>query len=188
MNVEKMSVFLKRVHFVRLVLFLILLNAVVLALLVLPNKAKIEKLQASYADLRTQAAKEESGKRNLQERLHKLQDAQKDLETIYKEKLVTKEKGVPDIRLELESLTQSLQVRKRDFSYSYKPLPDFGLQEFTLGVPVEGNYRNIRRLINSIERSRHFLILDRVDLSSERKGDLLTLDFRLTTYLVDHEI
>ena len=70
---------------------------------------------------------------------------------------------------------------------SYSDLPDFGLQMFTLGVPVEGNYRNLRRFINSIERSKHFLILDRVDLSSEKKAEVLNLDFRISTYLVQSD-
>jgi Tfp pilus assembly protein PilO len=91
------------------------------------------------------------------------------------------------IRMELEGLANNLQVKRSDFSYDYKNLEDFGLQHFMLSVPVEGNYRNIRRFINSIERSEHFLILDRVDLSSEKKDDTLNLDFTLSTYLVENE-
>jgi Tfp pilus assembly protein PilO len=95
---------------------------------------------------------------------------------------------VLSIRLELEDLARSLQVKRGDFSYNYDDsVADPKLQEFRLAVSVDGNYRNIRKFINSIERSKHFLILNRVDLSSDKKPDSLSLDFQLSTYLVKGE-
>jgi hypothetical protein len=187
MSIESISVGLKRIQFVRLALALLLLNGIILTLLVLPKRAKISTLQANYATLRSDAVVDQREIRTLQTRLKNIQQAQKNMQTIYTQVLETKKKGVTDIRLELESLTRSLDIKRQDFSYSYETLKDFNLQHFMLGVPVEGNYRNIRRFINSIERSKHFLILDRVDLSSEEKVDVLNLDFRISTYLVEDE-
>lgn len=187
MNIEKISVALRRIHFVRLTLVFIFINAVILTVLVLPKRARIAALQSQYATLRSEAATDRRELRMLEERLKNIQQAQKDLQTIYSKVLATKKKGVTEIRLELEGLTRSLQIKRQDFSYNYENLDDFKLQHFMLGVPVEGNYRNIRRFINSIERSPHFLILDRVDLSSEEKADALNLDFRISTYLVEDE-
>ncbi len=92
-----------------------------------------------------------------------------------------------DIRLELEELAQELQVKRTDFSYTYSSIPGLRLQEFKVSVPIEGSYGDIRRFINSIERSQHFLILDRVDLTSVR-ADVLNLSFSVSTYLVENEI
>ena len=117
--------------------------------------------------------------------MERLQHAQSDLKKIYSDILLPRKDGVVSIRLELEELARPLKVG--DFGYTYKDIDDFGLQEFSLSVPVDGNYRNIRKFINSIERSKHFLILDKVNLSSEKHADALSLDFRLSTYLVKDE-
>ncbi len=187
MNVEKISVSLKKIHFVRILLVVLGVNLAIWGFLVLPLQDRIAALQKSYADLRTQGASDQKEVKELQARLKHLQQAQQDLKTIYRTMLIPRTEGVTTIRLELEGLANNLQVKRSDFSYDYNPLEDFGLQHFMLSVPVEGNYRNIRRFINSIERSEHFLILDRVDLSSERKEDVLNLDFMLSTYLVEDE-
>jgi hypothetical protein len=187
MNLEKVSIFMKRIHLVRLALVLIALNLLLLVFIVLPQNSRIERLQSEYALTRTRLATSQKNIIELKGRLQGLQQAEKDLKTIYSKILIPKKTGVTDIRLELESLAQSLQIKKENFSYNYEPLTEFKIQQFQLGVPVEGNYRNIRRFINSIERSKHFLILERVDLS-EQKADILNLDFQLSTYLTDDEI
>ena len=95
------------------------------------------------------------------------------------------------IRQELQDLAGSLTVERGAVDYDYELLPQFGLRHFTLSVPVEGAYRDIRRFINDIERSQYFLILDRVNLSAEREavsGGNLLLNFQLSTYLRDEEI
>lgn len=186
MNIEKISVNLKKIHFVRFLLAVLGVNLAIWGFLVLPKQDRIAALQKDYATLRNQGSTDQKEIKELQVRLKHLQQAQDDLKTIYKKLLIRRTDGM-SIRVELEGLANNLQVKRSDFSYDYKDLQDFGLQHFMLSVPVEGNYRNIRRFINSIERSEHFLILDRVDLSSEKKEDSLNLAFTLSTYLVEDE-
>jgi Tfp pilus assembly protein PilO len=186
MNVERVSILMKKVHLVRLSLAVIVMNLLLFIFLVLPQNSRIARLQSEYALTRTRLAASQKNIITLKSRLAGLQQAEKDLKTIYSKILIPKKTGVTDIRVEVESLAQSLQIKKDNFSYNYEPLSEFRLQQFRLGVPVEGNYRNIRKFINSIERSKHFLILERVDLS-EQKSDVLNLDFQLSTYLTDDQ-
>jgi Tfp pilus assembly protein PilO len=181
MNMEKSGTRLKKIHFVRLAFLILLLFIFV----VLPNRSNIGRQQSAYSSMRTEMTTQQKAVKQLQERLAKLEQAQKDFNYIYSNILLPKKTGVPEIRLELESLVDDLQIKREDFSHTYSPLPKLKLTNYNLGVPVQGNYRSIRRFINSIERSKHFLILDRVDLSSEPKADILNLNFALSTYLVD---
>jgi Tfp pilus assembly protein PilO len=187
MNMEKTGILLRRVHFARIAIVVILVNAALLALLVLPRGNAIVSLQSQYASLRSMAAADQKNEKELKARVERLQRAQSDLKKIYSEILLPRKDGVVSIRLELEDLARQLQIQRGDFGYNYKDIDEFRLQEFSLSVPVDGNYRNIRKFINSIERSKHFLILDKVNLSSEKQTDALSLDFRLSTYLVKDE-
>ena len=187
MNLEKAALLLTRMRFVHLAWICILLNILVFLFLGLPARTRVFRLQSEHADSQSKVLMQEREITNLKERLTALEQARKDLDLMYTQVLSPRKAGVTDIRVELESLAQKLQIRKQDFSYGYTPLPELGLLQFTLGVPVGGNYRNIRRFINEIERSTHFLILDRVVLSSEQTGEQLNLDFRLSTYLKEEE-
>lgn len=189
MNIDKLSLLYKKIHLIRLALVLIGINLLIFIALVIPNHSRISDLQTVYAAARNEAMDQQNQNRELQRRIAALEQAQKDVDEIYSKVLVTKKKGATDIRLELETLTQSLQVHRLEVGMNYHPMPDFKLQYYKLSVPVEGSYNSIRRFINKIERSKHFLILERVDLTAEKKkAEMLNLDFQLSTYLVDDEI
>jgi Tfp pilus assembly protein PilO len=187
MNAEKFSVFLKRIGFLRLAGILLLVNLAVSVFLVLPQHNRVLDLESTNSGLKNQLATEQRQLKDLKNRVLVLQESRKDMKDMYREYFLPRDEGVSVIRLELESLIQSLQIKRQEVTFKYSDLPEFGLQLFTLGVPVEGNYRSLRRFINSIERSKHFLMLDRVDLSTEKTADVLNLDFRISTYLVLHE-
>jgi len=183
MNLERTSLGFKRIHLVRLLLLALAVNIIVFFIFVRPNRAQISNLQDRYGQLRSEVRAQKQQLQILHTRLARLQQGQKDLKHLYSQVLTPKRTGVTDIRLELETLLSSLQIQKQDFSYRYQIIKDMDLQQFTLGVPVQGSYRNIRQFINSIERSNHFLILERVNLSSEQSDQQLNLDFQLSTYL-----
>ncbi len=191
MNFEGISLFLKRIRFVYAVSSLLVLNFIVFVLIVVPEKQKISSLQEEYSEQRHKIQEEKKSLRDLESRLSSLQKADADLKRIFKEVLSSKTQGVTEIREELEELAGTLGVDRSNVDYRYELMPDLGLRRFVLSVPVEGNYRDIRHFINEIERSSHFLILDRVDLSTEREtqsGESLILSFQLSTYLTDEEL
>ena len=187
MNIEKTSILLKRIQFGRLIGAFLLINVLLLLFLVIPRRNVTSNLQDSFGNLRQQAANDQKEIRDLKTRLANLQRAQEDLKKIYSEILLPKKEGVLEIRLELEELARSMQIKRADPGYQYQDMSNFRVQQFGVSLPVEGSYRNIRRFINSIERSKHFLIIDAVDLSSEQQSDAVTLAFRLSTYLVEED-
>jgi len=187
MTVENLSIRMKQIHFVRWALIVILLNFLLFMFVIVPDQSRIAKLQSEYSSLRADGIKKKQEIRGLQERFVRLQQGEKDLQRMYHHILLPRKGGVMDIRLEFESIARELNIQRQGISYRYFDYPDLRLQQFQVAVPVEGTYRNIRLLINKIERSPHFLILDRLELSSQQQ-DILTLNFQFSTYLVEDEI
>lgn len=191
MNFERISLLLKNIRFVYIGLLLLALNIIAFFFIVLPEKQKISKLQTSFSRQRNEIGEQQQELKVLRRRLAALQKAQKDLDMIYNQVLAQKKVGVTAIRQELQDLAGSLSVERGGLDYDYDDLPEYGLRHFSLAVPVEGAYREIRRFINDIERSQYFLILDRVDISAEKEsksGENVTLNFQLSTYLRDEEL
>lgn len=187
MNWEKTGQFLTKIRFLRIAIGILIFNAIVFAMLVLPGRVRHQILERDLSTLKIQVDVASRHADDLQSRVSKLEQAQKDLKFLYDQVFESNKTGPTEIRLELEALAQRTQVKRGDFTYSYQGLPLYDLQQFDMGVPVEGTYRNIRQFINSIERSKHFLILLRVDLSAEKKRpDAVNLNFKLSTFLVSH--
>src|SRR5205085_2489395 len=73
-------------------------------------------------------------------------------------------------------------------SYSFAGTPSKGVAktaganavEVSIAFPVEGTYQQIRRLINLLEVSDQFIIVDQVTLGSEN-GDKLNVTVRVKT-------
>lgn len=61
---------------------------------------------------------------------------------------------------------------------------DIGATEVGIGFSVEGTYEQVRRLINLLELSRQFVIIDRVSLTAN-KGAALTLTLHVKTLFRD---
>lgn len=190
MNFERISILLKNSRFIFVGLLLVAMNIALFFFLVLPRRQNISRLQNEYSKQRFHIADQQKQMKVLSQRLGALQKAENDLKVIYNQVLVQKKIGVTAIRQELQDLAGTLTLERAGVQYDYQSLPEYGLRHFTLSVPVEGAYRDIRRFINDIERSQYFLILDRVDLSTERRaesGENVLLNFKLSTYLRDEE-
>ncbi len=61
-----------------------------------------------------------------------------------------------------------------------------GAHEVAISFGVQGTYEQVRRLINLLELSRQFVIIDRIALG-QREGQTLLLDLRLKTLFRDEK-
>src|SRR5215510_5407901 len=99
MNLERPGTLLKGIHFVRLMMIVLLANIAVLGFIVLPNKTRIKNQQQQYQNMRRDVATAKKDNQQLQARLEKLKQADKDIHEMYAKIFVPKKKGATDIRL-----------------------------------------------------------------------------------------
>lgn len=109
-----------------------------------------------------------------------------DMRSIYDDEWSTQNKRLtPFIGEVMKLATKSQLVPK---SYSFNGTPTRGVAktaaanavEVGISFPVEGTYQQIRRLINLLEVSDQFIIIDQVTLGSEN-GDKLNMTIRVKT-------
>lgn len=61
-----------------------------------------------------------------------------------------------------------------------------GLMKVLISFNVKGSYQEIRKLIDELERSRYFLIIENLVLaSSAKEGEIIQLQLRIAAYLRD---
>lgn len=90
--------------------------------------------------------------------------------------------GLTEAWDEIDRLAGQTNVSRGRTSYSREIL-DVGLEEIRANMPVEGNYFDLVRFINRLERSERFFLVDEITISQRESGDLIRLDCSIAFYL-----
>jgi hypothetical protein len=115
---------------------------------------------------------------------------QADLATLYNQKWATKAQRLTAIINELKHLGAVTQLEPNSMSFSLAQDKDsqktgrIDTSIVTITFSVHGTYQQARRLINLLELSPQFVIIDTIHLGGFQNG-ILTLDLRLKTVFKD---
>ena len=112
---------------------------------------------------------------------------QSDVETIYDKQWSTEAQRLTALITEVKRLAAASQLVPPSYSFTETQQKVKGVRGArTVGITftVQGNYQQVRRLINLLELSRQFVIIDHISLSSA-DGQLLTVNLSLKTLFRD---
>ena len=113
---------------------------------------------------------------------------QQDLQTIYNERWSTEPQRLTALINEVKRLAVASQLVPRTYSFSKSEDRDaakvsrIGTNTVNITFTVQGNYQQIRRLVNLLELSNQFVIIDAITLAGSGGSDsTLTMNLRLKT-------
>ena len=112
---------------------------------------------------------------------------QSDVQTIYDKQWSTEAQRLSALITEVKKLATASQLIPPSYSFTEQEQKAKGVRGArTVGITftVQGNYQQVRRLINLLELSRQFVIIDHISLSSA-DGQLLTVNLSLKTLFRD---
>ena len=99
---------------------------------------------------------------------------------LYDRRLATEESRLTDLIVEVKRLARQAGLDPPSFSYSAVEIEEFGLVKKSMVFKVGGTYAKIRELVNFLELSDHFLILEEIRLR-ESDGSRLGIDLQIST-------
>jgi type IV pilus assembly protein PilO len=109
----------------------------------------------------------------------KLIQAEGDLAAFYRDRFPAQASAIPE---ELGKLAGANGVHVTEVRYSSDPAGEAGLQRVSMDATLAGDYLQVARFINALERDRMFFVIDEVTLS-EQQGGFVRLQLKLQTYL-----
>ena len=109
----------------------------------------------------------------------KLTQAESDLATFYRDRFPAQASAVPD---ELGKLAGANGVHVTEVRYASEPAGLAGLQRVSMDATLAGDYLQVAKFINALERDRMFFVIDEVTLN-EQQGGFVRLQLKLETYL-----
>ncbi|HKV29210.1 MAG TPA: type 4a pilus biogenesis protein PilO [Candidatus Acidoferrales bacterium] len=110
-----------------------------------------------------------------------LPDVGKECDAFYRTNLLPASTGYSTVISDLGQMGKDAGVQIGGVGFHETAVKDRGLSEVQMSAAVQGNYQSLIRLINSLEHSPHFYVLDGLTLASEASGNI-KLNVTLRTY------
>jgi hypothetical protein len=170
-------------RFTVILVVLLVLDAAAIALLLSPVGRSRQDRIRDYDQVRNELMAKRRDSLPARDMDQKLKTAHADIDTFYKDRLPARYSDVTDAlgKLAKESHVQLGQV-KYDTREADKEGQIPGATRLEIDASVAGEYGNLMRFINGLEREKQLFILDSVSLG-EAQGGNIRLQIRLETYL-----
>jgi Tfp pilus assembly protein PilO len=145
---------------------------------------RVESLNRSLTDAESQLQRTRERRQKAEDSLAGLRRVDQDIARVYDQHWSTPQQRLTRLLIELRRMETRSQLIPQSTSFALtEGKKDYGTTEMGISFSVRGNYTRIRQLINLIELSPHFVVIDSINLSdsSEADSDSLTLSLNLKT-------
>lgn len=144
---------------------------------------RVADLDRRLEEAQDQLQKARNERAAAEQELLAYQDAVKDIEVVYADWWSTAERRLAPLIVEIRQLAARSDLRLRAINYDHtQQKSELGASFFGISFAVQGSYAQIRRLINLIEISRQFVVIDEISLSGDPAGSNPTqMNLRLKT-------
>ena len=165
--------FWRKRRFVRSLLGLALANIVVYGAVTYRLATKQERLTQQQASLSEEIATRQAELAALREEQERIERNDAVAEQFWSEVVQPLTPGLTDALAEIDQLARQSNVERGRTSYSQEVL-DVGLSEMNVSMPLQGDYFDLIRFINVLERSERFFLVREIALRDAAEG-LLSL-------------
>ena len=163
--------------------FLVLANAAAYGLFIRPRIIAFHDLETSGDKFKKDLSEAEKTVKTLTDYHDKLKATQDNIEEFYDKILGTKQEKLISVQQEVVEIGSNYRINPDVVSLETKDIEDNGLEQFSIRVPVEGDYADLRNFIAKLESSKSFIIIEGISLTGTKEGGLtLQMQIQLTTY------
>jgi Tfp pilus assembly protein PilO len=111
----------------------------------------------------------------------RLPNVSQECDEFYKQDLLPSSSGDTAVLSDIGEIASKAGVQTGGLELRPKEIKERGLEEVEISGSVQGDYQSLIKLIDGIERSPHFYLLEGLSLSSENSG-VVKLEVVLRTY------
>jgi Tfp pilus assembly protein PilO len=104
-----------------------------------------------------------------------------DCDRFFEQQFLPARGGYSAVVADLNTISEKSGLRTASVNFKQRELEKRGLTEVGITTVVEGDYSNLVRFINGIERSENFYLLDSLTLASSAGGSI-KLNVQMRTY------
>jgi len=168
-----------RKRFTTVVIILAVLDVAAIGFLLSPLGRSRSVREAEWADARRELQLKKADAVPLRGMDKKLDLARQEIADFYKDRFPAQYSAVSS---ELGKVAGETGVRVSQISYDPKPAEVPNLQQVVINANLDGDYLQVVKFINALERDKMFFMVDSLTLAQEQ-GGMVRLQVKLETYL-----
>jgi len=168
-----------RQRFTAAAIILAVLDVAAVGFLLSPLGRSRSAREAEWAEARRELQAKKADAVPLRGMDKKLDLARQEIAAFYKERFPYQYSAVSS---ELGKAASETGVRVSQISYDPKATEIPNLQQVSINANLDGDYLQVVKFINALERNRMFFMVDSLTLAQEQ-GGMVRLQLRLETYL-----
>jgi Tfp pilus assembly protein PilO len=168
---------------VPLVVGLVAVNGVVFAAYSLPRAYQVRNVTARAAEARQELAREREAAAALRESADTMRANARDAERFYRDVVASQRPDLISLLEEVEKMATEPGLKPGVRSYRLEGVKEASLTRVSVTLPLEGTYGQLVAFLDRVERSKHFVTVDRIGLTSGLPGGVVTLRVELSAYL-----
>ena len=151
---------------------------------------RLQDLDARLKTSEARLAQARSMRIAAQQQIDGYRKVQNDIQVLYNERWATEPERFTALVTEIKKVTAASQLVPGSLSFSETPERTTapggaGTEVVHIAFAVQGTYQQVRRLINLLELSDQFVIIDGISLGAAGSNQNLTLNIRLKTIFRD---
>ncbi len=131
---------------------------------------------AQVGNVRTRATQEVARR---EDQVATVEATRNQVQTLYRDGFATERERLTDLLREVKELADRSGLRPGSIAYPEATLEQYGLVEKSIVFSVEGDYSQLRGLVNLLEITNTFVALEAITLSEATPN--LRIDLRLST-------
>jgi Tfp pilus assembly protein PilO len=165
------------------VLALLGLNGLVLAAYTLPRKLQVTSATARAEEVRKELAREREATAVLRRQAEAIRGNTADTARFYREFVVGSRAELIPLLEDIDHMATEPGLKPSARNYQLEDVKGADLTQVVVTLGVEGSYDQLVGFLDRVERSKHFLTIDRVGLTAGNMTGSPSLKVELSAYL-----
>ena len=165
-----------------------LLAANIAAALILfkPWGGSADDLERRLNSMRAQLPKQQAYLEHTKLLAQKVEKARKEADQFMTRYMLNGRSTFSAVLGELNQDAQKVNLKPKDSQYTIEPIEGSDtLEMISITANYEGEYSNLTRFINELDRSPQFLIIERLQAAPQAVGKVVNANFRLLAFVRD---
>ena len=173
---------------VRIILGVLLLANVALAIVVFkPFGGSRQDLENQLASMESQVKQRQASLQNIRLLATKVEKGRSEADTFIGGSFLGRRTAYSTLLSELLSMAKSTGIRPKEFSYIDQPIEGSDdMAMLSISGNYEGTYADLVHLLNLIDRSPRFMILEYLQAAPQASTGVLMINMKVNTFVREH--
>ncbi len=149
---------------------------------------KVEHLERRYQEAAAQLTASEEERQLIEQFLEKVEAHQAQVNGLYGNRFQTEPQRFTRVLQEIKSLAEAAGLEPSTLSYPRQVFGEHRLVQRSIRFSVNGRYEQLRKFINFLELTDHFIALQGVGLGDSNGRNVLAITLDLSTFFSSRKI